>query len=756
MIWVKKLNLSAIIAAFLIITAVVLFAARVEVEWQAAGGTEDSPAVPAGTQAQTQAMPPALPDEQEFSPVAETDVLSLKLHQGTGHFIVEDKRNGNLYRSYPDPKYWEREQVSNTWKQHLASPLMLQYANFGDPILQPRELSFSPDADSIKELEMIPGGFTLTYELPRSGFTIPVQVRIENDYVETKLIREGIEESQLGLIWARLYPFFGAEHTDGQDGYLFIPDGSGALIRFKDNKLNVNKIYDESVYGKNMTFPGLDNNRNPVVMPVYGMKSGDKGFLAVLDEGEEYANIIASPSGVFSNYNWVTAQMNYRSSFLQFARRNDPAEYAFVDYNKEELFGSDRATRYYLLDGGDTGYVGMAQRYRQYLMEERGLQPLADDTDELPLHVSIVGGDQEKGTLANRYIKGTSTSEAAEIVQKLYDSGIHRMSVTYMGWQEGGYSAYGQTFPVDSRIGGYEGMKQFVDYAHSLGIPVYLDTEYSLNNTGAGGFKEKFHAVVNLAGQNIDVRIRYNSDRIVTVSEKFIEQILSKDLEKFKELGVDGLVVNRTGRNLHSDYNTQYGSARDEARDVQESIVAAIQAELGGVQGVNSNFYVLPYVSHIQNMVSDYSYDLFTDEQVPFAQISTHGLITYSFQHANNREESVNDFLREIEYGAVPSFVFTYAETKQFLNAYGIRFYNTHYPDWILYAMEEYRKFNEALGDVQDQFIVNHRTLASHVKETTYANGKRIIVNYTTEPYRYGDLEVPAQGFSVIPGEANQ
>jgi len=753
MTWIKRLRLlnprAAIVA--IIVIAAVYMASNVKIEWRSEEASAAVAAPSASAPATARDAAVGLPADSDFRPVAENDMLRLKVDSATGHFVVEDKRNGNVYRSYPAPEYWEREQVSKVWKQHLSSPMMLQYVDFAKPILQPKETSLSAEGGAVHGLREIPGGFELTFEMPELGFSIPVRVKIEQDYVETTVVREGISEKDLGLIWVRLYPFFGAEYTEGDpNGYLFIPDGPGALIRFKDNKLNVNKIYDERVYGRDMTFPGLINNRNPVNMPVFGMRSGTKGFLAVLHDGEEYANIIASPAGVFSNYNWIASQTNFRASFLQFARRNDPVEWGFISYNEDELFGSDRVIRYYLLDSGHTDYVGMAERYRQYLMDDKGLKRLQPEHSDIPLYVSIIGGDRERGTLSDLYIKGTSTAEAERIVGSMHASGIRNMSLTYVGWQQGGVSSFGATFPVDSRIGGNDGMKRFVDYAHRLGYRVYLDTEYGINNTGANGFREEFHAMVNLAGHTI------GEEGVSIVSDKFAEQLTKSDLDNFKKLGVDGLAVSRIGGNLYSDYNTKYGAGRDEARDVQEGILIMVKEELGGVIGSGSNFYALPHVDAVQGMVADYSYDLFTDEAVPFAQIATHGLVSYTFHFANNREENVNDFLREIEYGAAPSYVFTAAETKEFINSYNTVFYSTNFDDWGSRVSQEYARFNEALGDVQDQFIVGHRTLADKVKETVYANGKKVIVNYNTEPYADGDIEVPAQNFIVIPGGAGQ
>ncbi|WP_079909233.1 DUF5696 domain-containing protein [Paenibacillus sp. 32352] len=748
----SKINKSTAIMTILILAAVLIFVTNAKFEFRA-----EKKGVAALPQQESQApaqkgAPSQLPKDSDFKSIADTDILRLKVDDTTGHFQVEDKRNGNVYRSYPNPEFWAQEKISENWKKHLASPLMVQYVDFSKSILQPKETNLGAEGGKVKEIKTIPGGFSLTYELPETGFTIPIEVKIEQDYIETKIVREGIKESKMGLVWVRLFPFFGAEYSTGQDGYMFIPDGAGALIRFKDNQLNVNKLYDESVFGPDNTFTGLSNNRNKIIMPVFGMKTGSKGFLAVLQDGEEYANIVAAPSGVLSNYNWVTTTMNFRSSFLQFTSRNSPDEWGFVDYNKNELFGSDRIVRYYILDRQQTDYVGMAQKYREYLMKDKGVQRYEAKNTNIPMHVDVIGGDSEKGVFTDRYINLTNTEDVNQMINSLSDKGVGNMSITYMGWQQNGYSSFGQSLPADKRIGGDKGMKSLIDNAHSKGFPVYLDTEYGLNNTGAGGFEEKFNAVVNLAGRKLTVNTLYNNSRVPVVSDKFVEEMVKKDLSKYKELGVDGLAVNRLGQRLFSDYNTSFGSPRDEARDIQERILKNIKDVLGGVKGNKSSFFVLPEVNHIQNLVYDHSYDLFTDDAVPFAQIAAHGLITYSSEYANNRQEDVNDFLRDIEYGAVPSFIFSRAETKEFVNAYGIRYYNTHFTDWEKIAVEQYRQYNDALGDVQNQFIVNHKTLAPNIKETTYSNGKRIIVNYSRDSYQAGSTVVPAQSFAVIRG----
>jgi hypothetical protein len=112
--------------------------------------------------------------------------------------------------------------------------------------------------------------------------------------------------------------------------------------------------------------------------------------------------------------------------------------------------------------------------------------------------------------------------------------------------------------------------------------------------------------------------------------------------------------------------------------------------------------------------------------------------------------------LRSIEYGSNPTFIFTNAPSEEMNGAYTLWYYSMNMHDWEAHAVEEYQRYNQALGDVQNKFIIGHRTLAPNVKETTYEGGKRVIINYNTEPYSDGLIRIPAQDFIVAQGGGSQ
>ncbi|TVY09688.1 DUF5696 domain-containing protein [Paenibacillus cremeus] len=725
-------------------------AASQPAQQQPAAAPAAQPAAPAQAPAPANAKN-ELPDESKFQVMAENANLKLWVDSTTAHFKVEDKRSGQVFRSYPDPQYWSGETITGTWRNNLRSPVMLEYIDMANFKSQPKIISWTEDKGTLEGMQKTADGFKVTFSFAGTGFKIPVEVKLTTDYIETKIIDKDLKEAKLSLLNLKLYPMLGAEPSLGQDGYMVLPDGSGALVRYKPNRTNDKSVYRENMYGSDSSFFNERTARQKITMPVFGLKSGTQGMVAVMTGGEEYSKLFASPAGAFGTYNWATPEWQYRIKFFQNTSQKGAA--GFFTYSKEKFTVEQRSVRYYILEPAKSDYVGMALKYREYLMKEKGLQPLKAESNKVPFHVDIVGADVKPGLLWDKYLKGTTTSEAMEMVKRLYGLGIENMAIQYNGWQRGGYSSFGELFPVDSRLGGNEGMKQFIEFAHSLKVPVYLTATYSFNNTGGSGFSPRYDGMRNLAGRLQEFENFNNHDMITLVSPKYASKVLTDDLKNFKSLGADGLYFeDGVGRFLDSDFNDRYAANRTDVMKLQQEMLKETKDTLGGVGVERPNFYGLPSVNHMHRLATDYSYDLFVDEAVPFAQIALHGLVTYSSNWSNLRDQYQSEFLRSIEYGAYPAFIFTSAKSGDMKGAYSIWYYSLNYRDWEAKAVEEYQRFNQALGDVQNKAIVGHRKLASNVMETEYEGGKRIVVNYNAEPYTSGSLTVPAQDFIVVQG----
>jgi len=707
----------------------------------------------AGSAAQAgQAAEPALPDENRFVPIAENGKLALYADPVTAHFYVVSRSSGNRWRSYPNPEHWEKETITGNWRNNLLSPIMAEYIDASHSKSQSKLTNWLEEGGAIEGFEAVEGGYRAVFRFARTAFVIPIEVKLDGDYVETTIRDEGIREGALSLLNLKLFPMFGAEPSIGQEGYLFIPDGSGALIRFREQPATSGKpIYKEPFYGPDIAYYNEPTSRSEVKMPVFGSKSGEQGFVAVVTAGESYAKAFASPAGSLGISNWITAEWQYRTKFYQATNKQGTA--GFYTFGKDRFAAEERTTRYYPLEGEAGDYAGMAAAYRSYLMERYGLQRIESVSEHIPMYVDIVGADTKEGFLWDDYITGTTTEQAASLLERLRKAGIGNLTVHYAGWQRWGYSSFGGLFPVDKRIGGSSGMKRFIEAAHKLDAKVYLEANYSLNNSGRGGYWARNDGLRNLSGTLQNVRNRLDREDISIVSPLYAVKQARADLKDYAALGADGILfTGGIGSGSYSDYNSRNRADRGEVTAAQQALLAEAKAALGGAAVTDGSFYALSGANHLHRLADDYSYDLFVDEAVPFAQIALHGLVTYSSEWGNVDGGSREQFLLGIEQGAYPSYVFTDTPSGRFKNAYSVWYYSMHAGDWEEQAAKRYARWNEALGPVQNQFIKEHAQLAPGVKKTVYENGHAVIVNYNEQPYAASGIRVPAMDFIVTRG----
>lgn len=703
------------------------------------------------------------PQHDDLQFIAENAGYKLKADSKTGHFIVENKQTGDVLRSFPNPKGWDEDKTADAWKLHLQSPFMFSYVEMNERKDMVKESNLL-NHESKVDFQKMDDGFKVTYEIPGLGFVIPIEVQLKEDYVETKVLSDDIKDEKefekedgekdpmARLVSLRLFPFLGAETSENENGSLFLPDGSGVLVDFKKNRASTTNLYSERVYGDDQAFAAKTSlsSRLPVKMPVFGIMSEEQAILGVIHDGDAYSNIVSAPSESFSQYNWVTGEHLFR--FKYFQPTNKQKTEGFFTYSKE-MQRTERTIRYYMIDEENPDYVDMAVRYRQYLMEDQGLKRRESEKENLELHLNILGGGTKEGFIWDSFLPMTTTNQAKKIVNKLSSLNVEDMSITYHGWQEGGYGTYGEHFPVDSKLGGNDEMKAFADYVHSKGYSLYLNAStYTYNNTGKDGFRASRDGLRDLSSSVMS--FGKSGDDVVLVSPRWMKDAIFEDLDKAKELGIDGyLYGDGIGSNLSTDYNENHFAKRKEVKQIQQDIINETKQTLGNVQVTAGNFYSLKNSNHIEQMENDYSYDLYVDKKVPFAQVALHGLVSYSFDYGNMSGNATESFLKGIEYGAEPSFLVTYEESHKLLELKSRhKFYSTYYQDWEMEIAKQYKHFNKALGDVQNQFITDHRKLADGVFETTYENGKRIIVNYNMNPYVKGEIVVEAEDFIMLEG----
>jgi len=103
------------------------------------------------------------------------------------------------------------------------------------------------------KIEKIGNGVKNSISFGDIGVSFDVKITLYDDYFEAEVPSNSITDKNGLLVSIELFPFFGAV-KDGQiNGYTFIPDGSGALVRFTSDKI-ADEAYIQRVYGIDEAF----------------------------------------------------------------------------------------------------------------------------------------------------------------------------------------------------------------------------------------------------------------------------------------------------------------------------------------------------------------------------------------------------------------------------------------------------------------------------------------------------------------------
>jgi hypothetical protein len=320
--------------------------------------------------------------------------IGLYVFPASGLLLVHDKQRKALHRSNPADAE-EDTLAIDKWRSNLRSQLMVEVydrkttmtrlINTSQGSVRKNGLTLMKDSKAI----------TVRYDFPEDGFTVPLVYKLEEDGFSAAIDVSEIMVSDENLLIQRIHflPFYAAA-GQREVGYSMVPDGSGALIRFNNQKNTVSNL-SLRVYGEDRGI--LQNNQllitQPVHLPVFGMNKAEGGFLAIITGSEAVAQIESYVSGMVTGYNNTYASFLLRNNDVYpiTDRTGNTREIRVMDENPGDL--STLSVRYCLLDASASDYVSMAARYRTYLTDE--LRVEGSDSAWNPLYLTFYGATEK-------------------------------------------------------------------------------------------------------------------------------------------------------------------------------------------------------------------------------------------------------------------------------------------------------------------------------------------------------------------------
>lgn len=596
-------------------------------------------------------------------------------------------------------------------------------------------------------------------------FRIPLVYQLEGDTLTVTVNPKEVEYNTNGyyLVNIDILRYFGA--ALGEDGYLFVPDGSGALIRFANGK-EKEASYNAAVYGQDVSllYPTWQQSQidtaNTVKMPVYGVKHGEKALFAIIEEGDAYASVKADVAGKITGYNDVYASFSYLQ-YGEISLSDMVGAASYFMYAPAEFEGTYKI-RYSFFSGSEADYSGMASCYREYL-KEKGVLGEKVQEQNLPFYVEYIGAIDKPATfLGIKYdsVEAVTTfAQAKEITEKLSESGVENITIIYSGWMDGGLHGAAVTkCSAESKLEkGNLSLADFVEYTKETGMEFYatLDLQYVYRDGLFDGYSTMKYApryfdntIVKIKEYGFASRVT-EGEKANLISPYYAAKIGEKLSAFLTKKGMEGVGIGTLSWELFSDLQAEKYTDRQMAQKENCRALQTLKESGQKLLGDNANAYVWGYVSDLINAPQYSNHYRIIDEEIPFYEMVLHGYISYAGEVANLADDYNTAVLKSAESGAGLYFKWIYADNSALKDTEYDYLYSVNYEAWLETSAVSYERMNREMGYLSGCEILSHEILRDNVVKVTYEDGSRVYVNYTQEEVRVDGIRIPARDYVV-------
>ena len=709
-----------------------------------------------------------------YEQVAETASLRMFINRDDSKLIVDDKRSGKIWTSNPlQPLSDQKTILDDAVFQLNYTNARRQMTNLASSASEKPKLGF----------QNIPGGVRVNYELEKLKIKLTIDYAIKEEaraditgniaFLEVTVPTDGLKEEGdctiatsttcAKLTSLEILPMFGAAPV-GADGYLVIPDGIGSVVNFKNETAQYRQRYSQQIYGNDVasntgggTRGGTGGLATGIRMPLFGLKQDNSAYAAVVSKGEFQANVNAYMAGYITNASRASVEFLYRRQASIPRRRT-----LFVNRIEDNYMVGDRQVRYYLLNGQDANYTGVAESFRHYLMKDKGLKRLPAGPPRNV--VTYYQGLTRRAGFREDFLPMTTFDEAIEITKAILDKGVKDLDIQLLGWNDDGdRGRYPRRYPAEDALGGNAGLKKFTDWAHKNNVRVFFFDDYNRGYVGSsGGIFGQLPFIRNLwPNWSYGFNTRFDTVRgvnLLPVAFTFggrpgpwttyllnpviaRERYAKRDLPKHKQMGADGVVLSYS-RFVQSDTNERYPLSRDQtaqeymktAQLAKDLVGDLIWGAGGGGGSANGHAYSFGTSTRMLE-APELSLDAFGDSPVPIYHIATQGLMTRYSWAPNLRNDQRTEYLRMIEYGMYPEYWMTHQPAEDMIRTNNSWFYSTEWTEWLDPATKEINQVRSEFGYLNGLFITDHDLITKDVHRVRYEDGSEMLLNHSSDPY---------------------
>ncbi len=682
-----------------------------------------------------------------FDLVGENDSIQLYAENPNGAIRVVDKTTGYIYGSSFAESGLDIPNFNTRWEGIINSACVIEYYAYNETTgaYLINEESFFTSEETTLDYRLINNGYELQINYGESGISLKIRVYLDDDYLRVEVPKENITDSEdYPLRSVKVFPFLGAVYGDSIPGYIFVPDGSGALIRYKEIGA-VSDIYEFNYYGTDTGITRTDQVSENFTLPVSGMILGIKqnGFIQIIESGDPFATLVVSPAKNNLRYYYTYNNFVYRQLYLTPTSLSTAASGSGQQVIEASRNTCDIKLVYAFLSGDNADYIGMANAYRDYLYQD-GTLTEGVETNDIPALIEIIGADTSPGFILDELNVMTSYEDASSILADL-KTFIPALTIVYKGFGKNGYSSGITRGLTDSRLGTRQELENLIE-AYDNGV----DSFHLYENFQSVSESASYNSYRDLS-QRIDSSIHTYDGLFQNwsyLSPLRTKALFTKTIPAMEALGAGGVALGSIGYRLFSDYKDKDAKIdRQQAISIYQEALAASTLDLALYR---PNAYLLQYASkYLAAPTTTTGYQIYTDT-VPFLSTVLAGSMEAYGPYANFWANSVNELLVLVDYGLLPAFILTEEPAYLLAESELGWLYSSDYEIWKSKIKSIYEMLEPAYQAFYGERVVSREVPDYGITRVTYANGVNVYINHTGKAYTYGSVQIPALSFEVV------
>lgn len=491
------------------------------------------------------------------------------------------------------------------------------------------------------------------------------------------------------------------------NAFYTIPDGCGAELDLTATSAE-DYAANFDVYGSDVSFCDYSQG---ATLPCFAYTNGDCISTVFIDDGDALASVNVK------KYSQTGGELYNTFTVTPYGIRDGKLI-------KGETYNGTVSQAYSFATTGKLNYNIVATTVRENLIS-KGYLPdeISGKFTDFSFFVTVVGS--ENGKSDNTL---TTFENASEIIALLKSRGVRSMALRFAGGGKNGLDTSSTDLSFSNNLGGVKGYSALCDTATQNNSSVWYDINFAA---------DKSKQSENGADIYSDIRsfIGLDSKKAKLNDYSSVENNISTAYKTMADFESSNVCINDLSYLLYTDFSmkTDRQAALENIKNKTEALAVG-----GGVMLAKPAVYLLNQADAVFEVPQKATCENIAGAtSVPLLQMVLHGSVCYGTEPVNVNSDTADAILKAVEYGASPSFIFTYDGTSF---------------DYGLYATQTAKSYSliKRVSSLADMKITAHEKVASGVYKVTYNFNKIVYINYNPSVVQVDGIMVSAKDFVII------